>query len=247
MSTCCVACGEVVPSLRLADPAAPARVALLDAGAIHVLAQTHGEDSRGLGDALLGLLARASRYARCPSCGALTALGGAGESWIPGPAAPPAEGQRRVVVVPSPRVAFEELWRGERCVEIVTLPCDIGAGDRIRLVETMDDEARDPREVPRHVLALVTHVMVLDRAPDGSGWAALSLRIVLRGEEDRSLEGRRARLVNALDASGSRVAGAATLLGLSVGEAYRWVHELGLEDRIKAYRSRKRNVKGVPS
>jgi hypothetical protein len=130
---------------------------------------------------------------------------------------------------------------------MVSLPIDVASGDRVRVVEDFEIEQRDPREIPRHVVALVTHVSILERMPDGTGWAALSLRVLLRGEEDRALESRRTRMVAALDASSQRVAGAAMLLGLSVSEAYTWVHELGLEDKIKVYRSRKRNVRGTPA
>ncbi len=112
-------------------------------------------------------------------------------------------------------------------------------GDTLRIVERVGDEHRDPFAPPRFVLGVVTDIVVL------ASRVVVSVRVVSRGTDERSAESRRARLVAALASTGSHVGQAALVLGISIREAYRWVHELGLESSIRTYRPRTRTrVKG---
>ncbi len=238
---CCTSCGVVIPRVRFADPGAPTRVVMVDATAVARMASA---DKRTTLDDVLDVFARSPRYIRCARCGALTRVGGdAAESWVRGPSEPPSTAVRRVVRIDTARSRFEELWRGERSHEHVVLPFDVGVGDTLRIVEHFAPDQRDPAEAPRFILGMVTCRTVVTMAADGMGVASLAYRELERGEELRALDARRARMIDALASSGARVATAASLLGLSVSEAYRWVHELGLEDRIKQYRTRTRSRK----
>lgn len=228
----CIACGYIHPVTRIVDPGSPNRVAIVDATALARLIG-HGYGTFNP-DRLVDLLAESPRFVRCARCGALSRLGEVDATWLPGPTEPPRSGARRVVVVPARRQAFDELWRGERTYVFAEPEQELVVGDSVRVIETFPEEQRDPIESPRFVLGIAT-----SRAEVGDV-DIVSLRVTTRGVEDRSAETRRARMIAALEETGSHVATAALVLGISVGEAYRWVHELGLESRIKAYRPRTR-------
>jgi hypothetical protein len=223
----------------LLEPGAPSRVAMVDAELLARLEQESGKDGRLFMSKLVELLGTSNRYVRCPRCGALSRIGNVGESWLPGPVAPPAEGKRRVVHITCARVPFGELWRGERAHEVIRLPLDVGTGDLVRIVETLGADQRDPAEAQRYVLAMVTCVTPITQATDGTGKAVLGLRVLKNGHEERAADARRERLKNALSCS-PNVAGAAQLMGISVAEAYRWIHDLGLNDQIRTYKPRTR-------
>lgn len=230
----CIACGHAHPLRSIVEPGSPNRAALVDATKLaHLI---HGGAGTFEVMDLIDLLAESPRFVRCARCGALSRLGDVDGSWLPGPSEPPRHGARRVVVVPARRAHFDELWRGDRSYVLADPDLEVVVGDSVRVVETYPEEQRDPLESPRYVLGIVT-----SRA-EVADVDIVSIRVTTRGVEDRSSDARRARLAAALDETGAHVATAALVLGISVAEAYRWVHELGLESRIKAYRPRTRRA-----
>lgn len=231
----CLVCGAAPSRARIIDPGAAPRVAMVDASALARVVSSAGTFDA---DALLDLLARSARFIRCARCGALTRIGDVAESWVPGPVDAPTSSPRRAHVLPHRRREFEEVWCGARVHVEIPSELDVLVGDVARIVETYDDAQRDPRDAPRYVLGQVGSI------GEHRGVVIASLRVLERGLEDRTIETRRARMIAALDDSGAHVASAAVTLGISVAEAYNWIHELGLEEKIRRYKVRTRRTRG---
>lgn len=231
MSTCIV-CGTTRPTTRLSEPGSPTKVAIVDT--LELAKLVHGGAGTFDMHELLDLLAKSKRFVVCDRCGSLSRLGNHPESWIVGPVEPPSAGARRAVVVTQRRLDFEELWLGARTFAEVSPAIELLVGDVLSVIETYPQDQCDPAEAPRFIRGIVTSIA----SPVGTMLA--SLRIIERGVEDRSIETRRTRLLAALDETGAHVASASVVLGISVGETYKWIHELGLADRIKRYKARTR-------